>query len=92
MTNPQNRSDVGKSYEQAIQQLEEIVNQLERGELSLDDSLKAFEEGINLSRYCFRRLEEASKRVQQLIEAPDGNIKLLEFNIENIQSNGKAAS
>jgi exodeoxyribonuclease VII small subunit len=60
-----------KKFEDAMKELEDIVKRLESGDLSLEESLKIFEEGIALSRYCFRKLEEAEKRVSILIK--DGN-------------------
>ena len=60
-----------KKFEDAMKELEDIVKRLESGDLSLEESLKIFEEGIALSRYCFRKLEEADKRVSILVK--DGN-------------------
>jgi exodeoxyribonuclease VII small subunit len=61
-----------KKFENAMKELEDIVKRLESGELSLEESLKVFEEGIALSRYCFKKLEEAEKRVSMLIEDERG--------------------
>lgn len=57
-----------KKFEDAMKELEDIVKHLESGDLSLEESLKIFEEGIALSRYCFRKLEEAEKKVSILIK------------------------
>ena len=57
-----------KKFEDAMKELEDIVKRLESGDLSLEESLKIFEEGIALSRYCFRTLEEAEKKVSILIK------------------------
>ena len=57
----------GLSFEGALERLEGIVRKLEAGELSLDDSLAAFEEGVRLSGYCHRRLDEVEKKVQMLL-------------------------
>lgn len=54
--------------EQALEDLEAIVEQLERGEMSLDESLKAFEQGVRLTRQCQTILATAEQKVQQLIE------------------------
>ena len=55
------------SFEAALERLEGIVRKLESGELPLDDSLAAFEEGVKLSTYCHRRLDEVEKKVQVLL-------------------------
>ena len=55
------------SFEAALERLEGIVRKLETGELPLDDSLQAFEEGVKLSTYCHRRLDEVEKKVQLLL-------------------------
>jgi exodeoxyribonuclease VII small subunit len=61
-----------KQFEDAMKELEDIVKRLESGDLSLEESLKIFEEGIALSRYCFKKLEEAEKRVSILIKDEEG--------------------
>jgi exodeoxyribonuclease VII small subunit len=55
------------SFEEALAQLEEVVSRLETGDLALNDSLHQFEEGIRLSRYCARQLEEAEAKIELLI-------------------------
>lgn len=64
--------------EQALEDLEAIVEQLERGEMSLDDSLKAFEQGVKLTRQCQSILATAEQKVQQLIEQ-DGALQAIPF-------------
>ncbi|MFW6147501.1 MAG: exodeoxyribonuclease VII small subunit [Thermodesulfobacteriota bacterium] len=61
-----------KKFEDALQELEAIVKRLESGELSLEESLKVFEDGVSLSKYCFQKLEEAEKRVSILIKDENG--------------------
>ncbi|MBA7657395.1 Exodeoxyribonuclease 7 small subunit [subsurface metagenome] len=73
-----------KQFEDAMKELEDIVKRLESGDLSLEESLKIFEEGIALSRYCFRKLEEAEKRVSILIKDEEG-IKREPFESEEIE-------
>jgi exodeoxyribonuclease VII small subunit len=60
------------SFEQALQQLEQIVQKLEKGELSLEDSLKLYEDGIRLSRLCHAKLEEAEGRIEVLLKDARG--------------------
>ncbi len=57
-----------KTFETALSRLEQITSELEQGELSLEKSLKKFEEGIELVRFCGARLEEARSRVDLLLE------------------------
>ncbi len=66
-------------FEDALNKLEKIVSQLEEGDISLEDSLKLFEEGIRLSRICNQKLDEAEKRVEILIKGDDGTSKTKEF-------------
>ncbi|MGD9486829.1 MAG: exodeoxyribonuclease VII small subunit [Calditrichaceae bacterium] len=54
------------TFESALQRLEEIVEQAEKGEISLDESLKMFEEGSNLIKYCLKSLDAAEKKIQLL--------------------------
>ena len=56
------------SFEQSLSDLEQLVSQMETGELSLDDSLKAFEKGVKLTRECQNILDEAEQKVQILSE------------------------
>ena len=53
-------------FEEALKRLEKIVQDLESGKLSLDDSLKKYEEGVKLSRLCHKTLKEAQKKIQVL--------------------------
>ena len=59
-------------FEKSMQRLEEIVEKLEKGNLPLRESLKLFEEGTRLSRLCAKRLEEAEKKVELLVQGADG--------------------
>jgi exodeoxyribonuclease VII small subunit len=54
------------SFEKALTRLEEIVAQLEKGQLSLEEALKAFEEGVSLVKHCGRRLQQAERKAQRL--------------------------
>jgi len=56
------------SFEEALKRLEEIVDSLEKGQLSLDESLKKFEEGIKLSKLCNKKLVETQQKVEKLME------------------------
>lgn len=63
-----------KTFESALSRLEEIVQQLEQGDLPLEQSLKLFEEGIKLSRICNTRLEKAERKVEILLKDKSGNL------------------
>lgn len=56
------------TFENALEQLEKLVDSMEQGDMSLDDSLKAFEEGIKLTRQCQKSLDEAEQKVKILLQ------------------------
>lgn len=60
-----------EKFEEALEKLEEIVRKMESGDFTLDESLKAFEEGIRLSRLCAQRIDEAERRVEILLKTQD---------------------
>jgi len=62
-------------FEDALDKLEKIVSKLEEGDLPLEESLKCFEEGIRLSRFCNQKLDEAEKRVEILLKDKEGNLR-----------------
>ena len=64
-----------RSFEEAISQLENVVMELEEGELSLEDALKKFEEGIELSRFCTQKLTQAEEKVERLLKTAQGEFK-----------------
>jgi len=63
-----------KKFETSLSRLEEIVTELEGGELPLEQSLKLFEEGIKLARICNARLEEAERKVEVLLKDKTGKM------------------
>ena len=60
-----------KSFEENMEQLENIVTELEKGELNLEDSVKKFEQGINISKKCNDILEKAEKKITILLRQED---------------------
>ncbi|HVT04794.1 MAG TPA: exodeoxyribonuclease VII small subunit [Thermoanaerobaculia bacterium] len=62
----------GNEFEKSFQQLEKIVQRLEGEELSLDESLRLFEEGIGLSRFCHQKLEEVEKKIELILADAKG--------------------
>ncbi|MFO7459445.1 MAG: exodeoxyribonuclease VII small subunit [Desulfatiglandales bacterium] len=61
-----------KKFEEAMERLENIVESLEKGDLSLEDSLRIFEEGMNLVSFCSGKLDEAEQKVTMLIKEQGG--------------------
>ena len=72
-------------FEEALKKLEKIVDDLERGDLSLDEALEKYEEGIRLSKLCAKRLEAAKKKVEILVKSEDGSIELKPFDEEALE-------
>ena len=68
-----------EKFETSLKRLEEVVKKLEAGDLSLEDSLKAFEEGVKHAGFCARKLDEAEKRVELLLKQKDGSFIREEF-------------
>ncbi len=66
-------------FEESLRKLESIVEQLEKGDLSLEDSIKLFEEGVGLSAACKKELEEAEGKVLMLVKQRDGSLKTEHF-------------
>ena len=67
------------TFEESLQRLEEIVRQMEQGNVSLQESLKLFEEGSKRARQCGSLLDEAELKVVRLMKGPDGNPVEMEF-------------
>ena len=74
-----------EKFEEALDKLEGIVKRMEAGEMTLEDSLKAFEEGIKLSRLCAKKLDEADRRVDLLLRE-DGELATRPFAGEGRES------
>ena len=62
------------SFEKALDQLERIVQDMESGNLTLEQSLKKFEEGMKLSKYCTQKLDETEKKISLLMSQADGSV------------------
>jgi exodeoxyribonuclease VII small subunit len=65
-----------KKFEEALEELEKVVERLESGELSLEDSLAAFEEGVKLVRFCNQKLVEVEKKIELLVKDKEGKLQL----------------
>ena len=67
------------SFEDSLKKLEAIVDKLEKGDLSLEDSIRLFEEGVELSAACKKDLDAAEGKVQKLMKQRDGTLKTEPF-------------
>ena len=72
---------MNKSFEEQMEKLEQIVEELEKGNLNLDDSVAKFEEGMQISKECNKMLEEAEKKITMLINE-NGELKEEKFQTE----------
>jgi len=70
-------------FEKSLARLEEVVKRLESTDLSLDEAMKLFEEGVKLSRDCQKQLEEAEGKVEILLKKADGKIAAQPFEPNN---------
>jgi exodeoxyribonuclease VII small subunit len=73
-----------QTFESSLGELEKIVRKLEDGDLSLEESLKLFEDGVRLSRECQERLNQAERRIEILLKDEKGNPLLQEVNAETL--------
>ncbi len=71
-----------EKFEDALEKLENIVREMEAGEMPLDSALKSFEEGIRLIRFCSAKLEETQRRVEQLLEK-ENSLQIKNFQDED---------
>ncbi len=75
-----------KKFETALEDLEQVVEQLDSGELSLEDSLAAFEKGVGLVKFCNDKLNEVEKKVELLVKDKEGKLQLKAF--EDLSEDG----
>jgi len=71
------------SFEKSLKQLEQIVQELESGNLPLEKAMKKFEEGVKLSKYCSEKLDETEKKISVLLHDNNGDITEEPFMPEN---------
>ena len=64
-----------QTFEKALEQLEQIVEALESNELSLENALAKFEEGMKLSQFCARKLDETERKIALIMEKANGEIQ-----------------
>jgi len=74
--------DEKKTFEENFARLEEIIKELEKGDVSLEESLSLFEEGVQLVRRCSRQLEAAEARIAQLVVNEAGEPSIVPFDLD----------
>ena len=75
-----------KDFEKALDRLEKIVGKLEKGDLALEEALKLFEEGTQITRFCSTKLDEAERKVEILLKNKKGQLKEKPFQIKDDQN------
>lgn len=73
---------MAENFENSLKELEDIVTKLEGGDVSLDESLSLFENGIKLSKVCQKMLDDAEKKVSVLMSGNDGEMEKQDFDVE----------
>ena len=76
-------SEKALDFEQAMEQLEEVVRRLEEGENTLDEALSLFERGVGLVRFCTGKLEEAEKKVEVIYASLAGDGQVVEWHADS---------
>ncbi|MFQ5962874.1 MAG: exodeoxyribonuclease VII small subunit [Candidatus Scalinduaceae bacterium] len=74
-----------KNFEASLKELEEIVEQLEKGEITLDETLAKYERGIKIYKQCYQILENTEKKINILFKNATGETCIQEFNLEKTQ-------
>ena len=78
-----------QTFEVSLQKLEKIVRKLEDGEMSLEESLQLFEDGVKLSRECQQRLDQAERRIEVLLTDEKGNPQLQAIEARDLSAESK---
>ena len=68
-----------KSFEECMQDLDQIVKNIESGKMSLEDTLKEFSKGMRLSKYLLQMLDEIDKKVEMIMENEQNEVKIVDF-------------
>jgi exodeoxyribonuclease VII small subunit len=77
-----------ESYDELVARLERVVGELESGQLNLEQSIEKFAEGVRLAKDASRKLEEAERRVEQLVRSADGEDEVIPFAPEGAGKGG----
>ncbi len=70
------------NFEEALSKLEEAVGELEKEDITLEDSMQKFEQGIKLSSHCLRKLNEAEEKIEELTRSEDGKLVTRELEVD----------
>ena len=76
-------------FEKQLTALESVVERLEQGDLSLEESVQLFEEGIKLSDACKKELEAAEGKIQLLVDRGKNGMKVVDFDVKDDSANGE---
>lgn len=79
-----------QTFENAMKRLEAIIQELEGGDLSLDEALKKFQEGVKLSKFCSNKLDETEKKVSILLKDEESNVHEQPFSPESSEDDSTA--
>lgn len=77
----------GLNFEEAMNQLEEIVGQLEQGDVPLEQAIDLFQRGMKLSQLCSQKLEQVERKIEMIVE-DDGNLVKKPFTAPGMESGG----
>lgn len=80
------KGETGVDFERSLNELEQLVERMEKGDLSLEESLKSFERGVALTRQCQKALDEAQQKVDKLLEK-DGDVQVTAFEADDSDDN-----
>ena len=72
-------------FEDALEKLETIVEELESGDLNLDEAIKKYEEGMSLSKLCYKKLNEIQKKIEVLVKDSSGRLIAKEFDTQDTE-------
>ena len=72
-----------KTYEQAMQELKQLSEQMESGELGLDEMLSTYSEAVKLIEFCSRKLQETGEKMTVLVQTAEGKLKEIDFHEED---------
>ncbi len=73
---------IEKSFEESLNELEKVAQDIEKGDLSLEEAIKQFEKGIKLSKECSEKLDNAEKRINILVQNANGELTEEKFEAE----------
>jgi exodeoxyribonuclease VII small subunit len=76
------------TFEEALKQLESIADQIEKGQIGLEESIVKYEEGMGLVKYCRDVLTQAEARIQKLQERSDGSLEVSPFEASSNEAGG----